>query len=137
MMSVAVSLIVGMLMGAGLAVSQMMDPSKVLDFLDFAGNWDPTLATVMAGAILAAFPGFAFARKRQASLFGNRFQIPSRRDIDRDLIAGAAMFGIGWGLVGFCPGPALAAIGLGLWQVHAFVAAMMAGMLLYRLFPLK
>ena len=134
---VVTSLLIGMVFGAGLAISQMMNPAKVIGFLDFAGNWDPTLGLVMAGALVAAIPGFLLARKGKASLFGGPFRLPTRRDIDIPLIAGAAIFGIGWGLAGFCPGPALAALGSGLWQVFVFVAAMVAGMLLFRVLPLK
>ena len=131
------SLLVGMVFGAGLAISQMMNPAKVLGFLDFAGNWDPTLGFVMAGALVAAIPGFLLAKKGTASLLGGPFRLPTRRDIDSSLVAGAAIFGIGWGLAGFCPGPALAALGSGLWQVFAFVAAMVVGMLLFRFLPVK
>mgnify|MGYP003668154163 CR=1 FL=1 len=131
------SLLIGMVFGAGLAISQMMNPAKVLGFLDFAGNWDPTLGFVMAGALVAAIPGFLLAKKGKASLLGGPFRLPTRRDIDSPLVAGAAIFGVGWGLVGFCPGPALAALGSGLWEVFVFVAAMIAGMLLFRILPVK
>ena len=135
MPAVLASLIVGALFGAGLAVSQMMNPAKVVGFLDVAGNWDPTLALVMGGALIAAWPGFALARRRKAPVFDGSFRIPSRRDVDSRLLGGAAVFGIGWGLSGFCPGPALAALSSGLWPVLAFVAAMVAGMLLHRVLP--
>jgi hypothetical protein len=131
------SLFVGILLGAGFAISRMMNPGKVLAFLDFAGDWDPTLAVVMGGALIAAAPGFAIAKRRSAPALGGSFQIPTRRDIDAPLVTGAAIFGVGWGLSGFCPGPALAALGAGPWQVAAFVAAMAAGMLLFRVFPRK
>ena len=129
------SLLAGAISGAGLAISQMMNPAKVLAFLDFAGNWDPTLAFVMAGAILAAAPGFALARKRNAPMLRGRFQIPTRRDIDPPLMLGAAIFGVGWGLVGFCPGPAIATLGTGMWGVVVFVVAMLGGMLLCQFVP--
>jgi len=103
-------LFVGILLGAGFAISRMMNPGKVVAFLDFAGDWDPTLAFVMGGALIAAAPGFALAQRRGAPLFGGRLQIPTRRDIDAPLLTGAAIFGLGWGLSGFCPGPALAAL---------------------------
>lgn len=135
MIAVLSCLVAGTVLGAGLAISQMMNPAKVIAFLDFAGDWDPTLAFVMAGAILAAMPGYALARRRTGPVLEFGFQIPSRRDIDGKLLTGAAIFGLGWGLAGFCPGPALAALGSGMWQVVAFVAAMIAGMLLYRLVP--
>jgi uncharacterized membrane protein YedE/YeeE len=129
------SLLGGAIFGAGLAISQMMNPAKVIAFLDFAGDWDPTLAFVMAGAVLAAAPGFALAKKRKAPVLSSRFQIPTRRDIDIPLVLGAAIFGVGWGLVGFCPGPAIAALGTGMWEVVVFVTAMLGGMLLHRYLP--
>ena len=135
MPAVLASLLIGTLFGAGLAISQMMNPAKVVGFLDVAGDWDPTLALVMAGALIAAWPGFALARRRKAPVLDGSFELPSRRDIDARLLGGAAVFGVGWGLSGFCPGPALAALGSGLWPVFAFVAAMAAGMLLYRALP--
>lgn len=129
------SLVIGALFGAGLAISGMMNPAKVLGFLDFSGNWDPTLGLVMFGALIVTIPAFALARKRPSPMLGGEFQVPTRRDIDWRLLAGAAMFGIGWGLVGFCPGPALAALSSGLSEVFIFVAAMLAGMVLFRLVP--
>jgi hypothetical protein len=135
MLAVLSSLAVGTLFGAGLAISQMMVPAKVLGFLDVAGAWDPTLAMVMIGALAAAAPGFALARKLQAPVLAAAFETPTRRDLDARLLAGAAVFGVGWGLSGFCPGPALAALSTGIWQVTAFVAAMLAGMVIYRLLP--
>ena len=134
MIRIASALLVGAVFGVGLAVSGMMNPAKVLGFLDFAGDWDPTLGLVMLGALIAAAPGYAFARRRDAPLAEPAFQIPTRRDIDGPLIAGALLFGIGWGLVGFCPGPAVAATGTGLCEVYVFGAAMVAGMALFRLF---
>ncbi len=129
------SLVIGLIFGAGLTVSQMINPAKVIGFLDIAGDWDPTLGVVMAGALLGAVPGFALARRRRAPLLGGNFQVPRRRDIDARLIVGAAIFGIGWGLAGFCPGPALAALSTGAWPVALFVATMIAGMALHRLVP--
>ena len=135
MLAVISSLLVGTVLGAGLAVSQMMNPAKVIGFLDFAGDWDPSLALVMLGAIIAAMPGFALARKRSSPLISDQFQMPTRRDIDPRLLAGAVVFGIGWGMSGFCPGPALAALSSGLSGVFAFLAAMVAGMALFALLP--
>ncbi len=135
MVSILFSLLTGMLFGVGLYVSQMMNPAKVLGFLDFAGNWDPTLGVVMLGALIAAAPGFALVRHRTEPILGGKFQIPERRDIDLPLVTGAALFGLGWGLSGFCPGPALAALGTGVTNVYVFVTAMVAGMLSYRLLP--
>lgn len=122
----------GILFGAGLALSDMVNPARVLGFLDVAGAWDPTLAFVMGAAVLASALGYALARRRRAPLFGPAFLIPENRRLDSQLIGGAALFGIGWGLVGFCPGPAVAGLVYGLWQPWLFVAAMLAGMWLQR-----
>lgn len=135
MIHTIVSLLAGMLFGAGLYVSQMMNPAKVLGFLDFAGEWDPTLAMVMIGAMAAAAPGFALAKARSAPVLGGQFQIPTRSDIDPPLLTGAALFGLGWGLSGFCPGPAVAALGTGITEVYIFGAAMVAGMLAHKYVP--
>ena len=135
MLSALTSLIAGAIFGAGLAVSGMMNPAKVLGFLDIAGNWDPTLAFVMGGALLVAAPGFLFLRKRGAALTGGRLHLPVRSAIDGRLLGGAALFGLGWGLGGFCPGPAIAGLATGVGGVYVFVAAMLAGMLLFRLMP--
>lgn len=135
MWATLISLFIGTLFGAGLTVSQMINPAKVVSFLDFTGNWDPTLGVVMIGALGGAIPGFMIAARRQTPLLGGTFQIPSRQDIDVRLLGGATLFGIGWGLSGFCPGPAIAALSSGLWPVFVFVAAMIAGMLLFRLVP--
>jgi uncharacterized membrane protein YedE/YeeE len=127
------SFAVGLLFGMGLVVAQMTDPAKVLAFLDIFGNWDPSLALVMAGAVAVASLGFAAAGRRAAPLWASTFRIPTRRDLDARLITGSALFGIGWGLVGLCPGPALTVLPLGLWQGTLFVAAMLAGMALHQL----
>lgn len=124
----------GLLFGAGLAVSGMIDPERVLGFLDVAGAWDPTLAFVMAGGLAVTTVGYRLALRRAKPLCEPAFQVPTRRDIDGRLIGGAVLFGAGWGLVGLCPGPALAGLGLGLWSIWVFVAAMIAGMLLYGLY---
>ncbi len=129
--TVLIALLAGLLFGAGLYVSQMVNPAKVLAFLDVAGNWDPSLAFVMAGALFVTVLGNAIARKRSAPLAGPSFQWPKSRQIDARLIGGAALFGVGWGLVGFCPGPALAALAFGVWPVMLFVAAMVVGMAAY------
>lgn len=110
----------------------MVVPAKVLGFLDVFGNWDPSLAFVMGGAILVAAPAFVIARRMDGPVFAVRFEIPTRRDVDAPLVTGAAIFGIGWGLVGLCPGPAIAAIGFGSGPALLFAAAMAAGMLLFR-----
>ena len=127
------SLLVGFLFGAGLAVSDMVNPARVLAFLDLAGAWDPTLAFVMGGALVPSTIAYLVRRRMRAPLLGTRFYIPENRLIDRQLIGGAALFGAGWGLVGFCPGPAISALALGYWQPWLFILAMLAGMLLERL----
>jgi uncharacterized membrane protein YedE/YeeE len=122
----------GLVFGLGLLLSGMSDPGKVIGFLDLAGKWDPSLAFVMAGAILVGFFAFRFAGKRGRAFFGGALHLPTRRDIDKRLVLGSVVFGIGWGLAGFCPGPALVAFGAGIDQAAIFVAAMLGGMVLYR-----
>ncbi len=130
-MRIALALIAGLVFGLGLLLSGMADPAKVLGFLDIAGTWDPSLAFVMAGAVGVAAIGFALARRRARSLLGEPTQPPTKRVIDRRLIGGSLLFGAGWGLAGFCPGPAIVALGLGSGQAVVFVAAMLAGMGLF------
>ena len=130
-------LIVGLLFGAGLALSDMFNPARVLAFLDVAGDWDPTLAFVMAGALVPSALGYFVVRKMDRPLMAYEFRIPQNRAVEPQLLAGAAIFGVGWGVVGFCPGPALAALGFGLWQPWLFVAAMLAGMVAHRLYEDK
>ncbi len=125
----------GVIFGLGLIVSEMVNPAKVLAFLDIFGQWDPSLAFVMAGAVAVSALGYVIASHRGAPLFAPRLEISTRRDLDPRLIAGAALFGVGWGLAGLCPGPALTALAFGPWQVFAFVAAMITGMALFRLVP--
>jgi uncharacterized membrane protein YedE/YeeE len=132
-MSFLVNLALGLLFGTGLVVSGMADPAKVLNFLDLFGTWDPSLAFVMGGAVVVAFVGYRLVLARDQPLAGGGFQLPTRRDIDAPLIAGPAIFGVGWGLGGFCPGPALAALGLGATGTLAFVPAMILGMWAARL----
>lgn len=124
------ALLAGVLFGAGLALSQMINPAKVLAFLDVAGDWDPTLALVMGGALAVTIPAFRLTLQRSRPWFDERFSLPTRRDIDPRLLAGGALFGVGWGLAGFCPGPALAALVTGDLRVIVFVAAMLTGVLL-------
>jgi uncharacterized membrane protein YedE/YeeE len=126
------ALIAGTVFGAGLALSDMVNPARVLGFLDVVGPWDPTLAFVMGGAVLASAIGYLFSRRLRAPLFGTSFVIPENRQLDRQLITGAALFGIGWGLVGLCPGPAVAGLVYGIWQVWLFVGSMIVGMILHR-----
>jgi uncharacterized membrane protein YedE/YeeE len=125
--------VVGLLFGIGLALSDMINPARVLAFLDIAGHWDPTLVYVMVGAVIPSAVGYAISRRMQRPVLGREFRIPENRVVDPQLLAGAAIFGIGWGLVGFCPGPAFAALGFALWQPWVFVIAMLAGMVLFRL----
>ena len=125
----------GLLFGLGLIVSQMVNPAKVLAFLDVAGAWDPSLAFVMVGAIAASALGYVLAKREGEPVFGDRLEVPSRRDFDWRLVGGAILFGIGWGLVGLCPGPALAILPLGFWQAWIFVAAMLVGMGLFAALP--
>lgn len=122
----------GIVFGVGLAVSGMTNPAKVLAFLDVFGRWDPTLAFVMAGAVAVSAVGFASARRRERAWLGSAFGIPTRRDLDARLLGGAALFGVGWGLVGLCPGPALASLGRGSGELTLFVGAMLAGIALHR-----
>lgn len=122
----------GLLFGIGLIVSQMVNPAKVLNFLDIFGRWDPSLAFVMVGAVAVSALGYRIAKRRGVPMLAPRMEIPNRRDLDLRLIGGAALFGIGWGLVGLCPGPALTVLTFGPWPVFVFAAAMIAGMALFR-----
>lgn len=125
---IAAALGAGVVFGLGLIVSGMTDPAKVRNFLDVAGPWDPSLAFVMGGAVVVAFIGYRLAFASGAPLFGERFVLPTSTQVDRRLVAGAALFGIGWGLAGFCPGPALASVYSGGESAWIFVGAMLAGM---------
>lgn len=129
MRAIIASLICGLLFGLGLIISGMSNPARVLNFLDFSANWDATLAFVMGGAILVAAPGIFWVRKRSKPLFANKFDIPTSKTIDAKLILGSAAFGIGWGISGFCPGPAVVAIASLQTDVLLFVGAMIVGML--------
>lgn len=128
------ALVSGALFGIGLTVSRMIDPSRVIGFLDVAGVWDPTLAFVMAGALAVFIPAFAFIRKREKTLTGLPMDLPGTKDIDKPLVVGAVLFGIGWGLGGFCPGPGIAALAFGLTKPMVFVGAMIVGMVGFELF---
>lgn len=131
-MRLAAAYLIGLVFGLGIAVSGMINPAKVLNFFDVAGSWDPSLAFVMGGAVAVAFLGYRLVFRRPAPLFDPRFQVPTSRTIDARLVGGAALFGVGWGLAGFCPGGALPALGAGVVQVYGFVAAMAVGMLAAR-----
>lgn len=131
-MHIIVNLLVGLVFGAGLVVSGMANPEKVLNFIDVFGVWDPSLAFVMAGAIIVTAIGYRLAWRRGRPLSAPAFASHPANEIDRRIIAGPAIFGIGWGLIGFCPGPALTSLGLGSTQALIFVAAMFAGMAVAR-----
>ncbi|MBN7796876.1 YeeE/YedE family protein [Parahaliea mediterranea] len=127
------ALLAGLIFGLGLLVSGMANPAKVLAFLDIAGDWDPSLALVMAGAIAVGLVAFTLARRRKTSLLGEPMRLPTATQIDRPLVLGSLGFGIGWGLAGFCPGPALVALGAGEAKALVFVAAMLGGMGVFEL----
>jgi uncharacterized protein len=135
-MAVVLQFAIGLIFGLGLVISGMSDPAKVLNFLDFggitSGTWDPSLALVMAGAVGVTFVGFTWVLRQPRPLFGERFHLPTKRELDIRIIAGPAIFGIGWGLAGFCPGPALTALGYGSRAALIFAWAMFAGMWLAR-----
>lgn len=122
----------GLIFGIGLLLAGMANPAKVLAFLDLAGAWDPSLALVMLGAIAVAAGPLNWARTRATSLLGAPMQLPVKRELDRRLIGGSLLFGIGWGIAGICPGPAVAILLTGHWQIIVFVLAMLAGMGLFR-----
>lgn len=128
-------LLSGALFGAGLMIGGMTDPQRVRGFLDLFGRWDPTLAFVMGGALVVMAAAWRLRGRMQRPLFGTRFALPDRADLDARLIAGSALFGIGWGLSGLCPGPAIANLALAPMQVLPFIAAMLAGMAAHRLLP--
>ena len=125
----------GLLFGIGLVTSHMTDPERIADFLDVAGDWDPTLAFVMIGAIAVAAPAFVIARKRERALLGEAISLPNRTRIDRPLVLGAATFGVGWGLAGICPGPGIALLGTLDTGALVFVPAVIAGIFIARLRP--
>jgi len=127
-MNFLVNLGLGLLFGVGLVVSGMSDPAKVLNFLDLAGTWDPSLAFVMGGAVIVAFFGYRAVFARGRPIATERFRVPEATEIDRRVVVGPAIFGFGWGLSGFCPGPALTALSLGATGTLAFVPTMFAGM---------
>ncbi len=125
--------LVGLLFGLGLILSGMTDPSKVIGFLDIFGLWDPSLALVMGGAIAVGFFAFAFAKKRTVNFLGGALHLPTSSQIDKPLVIGAVLFGAGWGLAGFCPGPALVSLASGQIKAAAFVLFMLAGMQLFEM----
>jgi uncharacterized membrane protein YedE/YeeE len=132
-MKLVYAVLTGLVFGTGISISGMIDPAKVLNFFDVAGTWDPSLAFVMGGALLVTFFGYRLAWRRKAPLFGRRFDVPASTIIDRQLVGGSALFGIGWGLAGFCPGAAIPALGTGRWEVALFLVAVVVGFFLRRL----
>lgn len=133
-MKILIALLAGLLFGFGLILSGMTDPAKVLGFLDLTGSWDPSLAFVMGGALLVGSLAFPFVLKRPQSILGEALRLPSATQIDRPLVLGGLLFGVGWGLAGYCPGPALASLASGGIKPLLFCSAMLAGMVLYELF---
>ena len=136
-MKLFMALLSGLLFGVGLILSGMSDPSKVLGFLDLAGSWDPSLAFVMVGAVLVGSLVFPFASKRPQSLLGEAMRLPTATQIDRRLVLGGLTFGVGWGLAGYCPGPALASLALGGIKPLLFFIAMLVGMALFEVLEHK
>ncbi len=132
-MKLIYALMTGIVFGVGISISGMMNPAKVFNFFDVTGTWDPSLAFVMGGAVIVTFIGYRLVWRRSAPLFGRQFQIPTSNDIDAKLIGGSALFGVGWGISGFCPGGAIPALGTGRWEVVLFLAAVIAGFYLRRL----
>lgn len=126
------ALLSGIVFGLGLAVSHMIEPAKVLAFLDVTGQWDPSLLLVMLSAVVVSFIAYRLTSRRTRPLLADKFFLPTKSELDRPLVVGAVIFGIGWGLAGYCPGPAVAALGLGTWEAPVFVAALAAGSLAYR-----
>lgn len=132
-MRLFVSYLIGLVFGVGISISGMANPAKVLNFFDVAGAWDPSLAFVMGGALIVSFVGYRVVLRRPAPLMASQFQLPTRRDLDLPLLGGSAVFGIGWGLSGFCPGGALPALGTGQAQVYIFAAALLGGIIAAKL----
>ena len=132
-MRLVISYLIGLIFGIGIALSGMANPAKVLNFFDIAGAWDPSLAFVMGGALIVTFIGYRVVLKRPAPMMSQSFQLPTRRDLDLPLLGGSALFGVGWGIAGFCPGGALPALGTGRSEVFVFVAALVAGIIVSKL----
>ena len=133
-MAVFTSLLAGLVFGLGLILSGMANPAKVLGFLDLAGPWDPSLALVMVGAIAVGLVAFTAVKQKTTSLLGFDMKRPTARHVDHRLVGGSLVFGVGWGIAGFCPGPALVALGMGELKALVFVAAMLLGMGIFELF---
>lgn len=133
-MKLLTTYLIGLIFGVGISISGMANPAKVLNFFDIAGSWDPSLIFVMGGALVTAFLGYKLVFGRSAPLFEPRFNVPASRVIDAKLIGGSAVFGIGWGIAGFCPGGALPALGTGRWEVVVFTLAVVVGIMLAKWF---
>ena len=127
-----IGLLAGLLFGIGLLISGMTDPTKVQGFLDVFGAWDISLALVMSGGLIVAIVGVQLAKRQQSSWIGTLIELPSKTTINKKLLIGAMLFGIGWGLVGICPGPGIVLLGTGQWQAYVFIPAMIVGMLVYQ-----
>jgi uncharacterized membrane protein YedE/YeeE len=127
-----IALLAGLLFGLGLGVSQMIDRDRVLGFLDVTGVWDPTLLFVLGGAVGVTVIAFRFVLRRPHPIWADKFYLPTKTDIDRPLVIGAAIFGVGWGISGYCPGPGITALVLGMWNPVLFVLALIAGSLTYK-----
>ena len=127
-----IGLMAGLLFGIGLLISGMTDPTKVQGFLDIFGAWDISLALVMGGGLIVAIIGVQLAKRQQSSWIGTLIELPSKTTINKKLLIGAMLFGIGWGLVGICPGPGIVLLGTGQWQAYVFIPAMVVGMLMYQ-----
>jgi hypothetical protein len=134
-MRILAGVLAGLLFGAGLAISQMINPAKVLAFLDVTGAWDPSLAFVMLGAVVVTALGYRFVLRQPKPLLDDSFSVPTRTDVDGRLVIGSAIFGVGWGLGGYCPGPAIASIGFGAMETVVFVIFMALGMIAGRDLP--
>jgi uncharacterized membrane protein YedE/YeeE len=132
-MQILMALVAGLVFGLGLIAGGMTNPAKVLGFLDLAGRWDPSLAFVMGGAVLVGFFAFRVAAKRTQTLLGTAMHLPGRGDLDRRLVLGSMLFGAGWGLAGYCPGPALASLASGGIKPLVFAGSMLAGMAVYEI----
>jgi uncharacterized protein len=126
------ALLAGLLFGLGLGLSQMIDRDRVLGFLDVRGVWDPTLLFVLGGAVTVTIITFRFILRRPHPVFANQFHLPTKKEIDKPLIIGAAIFGVGWGIAGYCPGPGITALVLGIWNPVLFLMAFLAGSLTYK-----
>jgi uncharacterized protein len=128
----SIALLAGLLFGLGLGISQMIDRDRVLGFLDVTGVWDPTLLFVLGGAVGVTVIAFRFVLRRSHPIWADKFYLPNKTDIDRPLVIGAAIFGVGWGISGYCPGPGITALVLGMWNPVLFVLALIAGSLTYK-----